>query len=373
MMNSNEDFARYLGVDYKKQYGNILICCPFHNDTHPSLVIYPEIDRGTCCFVCGKTWSWAWLAHEIKGIPYPEALRDLGQEEKLTGTGKPMAKVEETAFCDEREKFYVEAYNDKFSRCSAEYPQKMVDWLEKKKLLSVAKELDWRWHDGKIFKGWGEGIVIPHRRLWTGEDIDYVRIREWNGEAFDKPKGSFRMTIEPYFGAFRPNTVQFLVEGESDCASIYAHGGSAVGIPGATSKKAINTVLATLADMGFVKSVIVCGDNDEAGEQMNKLVEEAARRIAPGLHISRFKHVLSEKGSDINDAHVKGVLRLPVQFTANYAGNYDRQPWADHGFAEAIKEIERAEEDGAKWDKWGNIFVLRDKNGDMVEIVEKTS
>lgn len=364
MMNSNEDFARYLGVDYEKRYGYIRICCPDHNDTHPSLLIYPEIDRGAYCFVCHKRYNWAWLAHIIKGISYKEALKDLGQEH-LAGAGKPMERIEETTFCDVREKFYVDAYNEKFARCSTEYPQKMIGWLEKKKLTKAAKELDWRWHNGTIFKGWREGIVIPHRKLWTGDDIDYVRIREWNGEGFDKPKGSFSMTIEPYFSTFRPNSVQFLVEGESDAASIYAHGGSAVGLPGATAKKAINTVLATFNDLDFVKSVIVCGDDDEAGEEMNKLVMEAGRKIAPRLVIRPFKHRLNEKGSDINDEHVKGLLRLPVQCTANFGSNYDRQPWANKDFIGAIEKIEKAEEEGAEWSKVGNIFILKDENGEV--------
>lgn len=347
-MNSNEDFARYLGVDYEKKYGYIRICCPDHNDTHPSLLIYPEIDRGAYCFVCHKRYNWAWLATLIKGISYKEALEDLGQE-NLVGSGKPMIRMEETTFCDEREKFYIDAYNDKFGKCSVSYPQKMVDWLERKKLLREAKELDWRWHDGTVFKGWGEGIVIPYRKLWSGDDIDYVRIREWNGEGFDKPKGSFKMTIEPYFSTFRPNSVQFLVEGESDAASIYAHGGSAVGLPGATTKKAINTALATLNDLDFVKSVIVCGDNDEAGQEMNNLVEEAAKKIAPRLHISRFQRRSGKKGSDINDTHVEGLLRLPVQFTANYGDNYDRQPWADKEFIEIINETEQKLASGGSW------------------------
>lgn len=366
MMNSNEDFARYLGVDYEKKYGYIRICCPEHNDTHPSLLIYPEIDRGAYCFVCHKRYNWAWLATLIKGITYPEALKDLGQEH-LSGSGQQKVYVEETTFCDERERVYVDAYNEKFAKCSTEYPEKMVAWLERKKLLKVAKELDWRWHDGKIFKGWREGIVIPHRKLWTGEDIDYVRIREWNGEGFDKPKGSFSMTIEPYFSTFRPNSVQFLVEGESDAASVYAHGGSAVGLPGATAKKAMNTVLATLNDLDFVKSVIVCGDNDESGQEMNKLVVEAGKKIAPRLVIRPFKHSLAENKADINDEHVKGLLRLPVQFTSNYGGNYDRQPWANKEFIEAIEKIEKAEDEGGEWKKWGNIYVLEDKDGNEVD------
>lgn len=363
-MNSAEDFVNYLRVDYEKKGGYIRICCPEHNDKHPSLLIYPELDRGGYCFVCGKAYNWAWLAHLIKGIPYKQACDDLGQKLEPDGGGTLRNFKTETTFCDNRERVFIDAYNQRHSACSAEYPPEMVNWLNKKHLLETAKKLDWRWHNGRIFKGWGKGIVIPYYQIGS-KDIDYERIREWNGEGFDKPKGSFSMTIEPYFSTFRPNSVQFIVEGESDAASLYAHGYSAIGLPGAVTKKAINTTLATLNDLPFVKSVIVCGDNDDAGSQMNKLVMEAAKTIAPRLYVKPYKHLLDEKGSDMCDEHVKGFLRLPVQFNANYGDNYCRNypemEWFDKYIDELNRRNNEAKAKGETiWVKHKNIWVEKD-------------
>ena len=363
-MNSNEDFARYLGCDYERRYGYVRICCPEHNDTHPSLVIYPEIDRGAYCFVCGKSYNWPWLAHLVKGIPYKQACDELGQPLEPNGSGTLREFQTETTFCDNREQAYIDAYKQRHESCSTEYPPEMVAWLEKKHLLEEAKKLDWRWHDGTVFRYWGKGIVIPYFQLGK-KDIDYERIREWNGEGFDKPKGSFSMTIEPYFSTFRPNSVQFIVEGESDAASIYSHGCSAIGLPGAVTKKAINTTVAYLNDLPFVKSVIVCGDNDDAGNQMNKLVEEAVHKLAPRLHISRFKHTLDEKGSDMNDEHVKGLLKLPVQFNANFGDNYKRNYPEMEWFSDYIDDLNKRNDEAKAqgktiWKKHGNIWIEKD-------------
>ena len=64
---------------------------------------------------------------------------------------------------------------------------------------------------------------------------------------------------------------------------------------------------------------------------------------------------------------MKGLLRLPVQFTSNYGGNYDRQPWANKEFIEAIEKITKAEDEGASWEQWGNIYLLKGKDGKEVK------
>jgi 5S rRNA maturation endonuclease (ribonuclease M5) len=327
-------------------------------------VIYPELDRGAYCFVCGKSYNWGWLAHLIKGIPYKQACEEVGQPLADNGGIERNFKTETTQFCDDRERVFIDAYNDRHSKCSTEYPQEMVEWLEKKHLTETAKKLDWRWHDGTVFKGWGKGIVITYFKLGT-KDIDYERIREWNGKGFDKPKGSFSMTIEPYFSTFRPNSVQFVVEGESDCASIDEHGCSAIGLPGAVTKKAINTVVATLNDLPFVKSVIVCGDDDDAGRTMNNLVVEAVHKIAPRLVVKPYKHLLHEKGSDMNDEHVKGILKPPVQFTANFRENYKRNYPEMEDFYQFTEDLEKRDAEAKArgetiWQKHGNIWVEKD-------------
>ena len=92
---------------------------------------------------------------------------------------------------------------------------------------------------------------------------------------------------------------------------MFALGESALGIPGSTAKKVVNTIIAMLNDIDVVEEVIVCGDEDAAGQGMNMYVEEAVRKIAPRLRVSRYEHVLHDEKADMSDEYVKGVLRLP--------------------------------------------------------------
>lgn len=341
----NEEFVNYLGVDYEKKGGYIRITCPFHQDSHPSMLIYPELERGAYCFPCGTACSWAWLAHTIKGIPYAEALKDLGQETLVPADHKTIVKPQEITFCEDPKKKYADAFTEKHARCSAEWPDNMVEWLKKKKLDKVAKELGWRWHDknNPQFKFWGDGIVIPYN---FGPKVVYERFRAWNGATmkFDKPKGPFDIGIQPYLNTFRPNSVVCIAEGESDCASLYAHGASAIGIPGASAKKAINTVVAFICDRsvargGYIDTVVACGDKDDAGRKMNQLIRQAVYDICSGVSVIEYTPESADPKADINDDHAAGLLKVPMEFTANYGDNYNRQPWADKDFGEFVNKI----------------------------------
>ena len=311
------EYVRYLGFrpgdrDCKSAGSKgFLIPCPFHNDTNPSMAVY---DDGAWCFSgCGgKYYNLAYLASEIKHISYGEALKDLGAErlvssEKMVDYRPP----EVLHFCEENPPHYVEAFQTAHAKCSTDYPPEMVAWLQKKKLYDIAKELDWRWHDGTVYKNWGKGIVIPYQDPAKGRKIVYERFRAWNGEKFEKVISPIGTHGQPYLATFRANKRQWLCEGESDCCSLFALGESAIGIPGSTAKKVINTILAMLNDISLVEEVIVCGDEDAAGQGMNMYVKEAAQKIAPGLKISVYEHVLTDKKADMSDEYVEGVLRLP--------------------------------------------------------------
>lgn len=342
----DEEFVNYLGVDYERKGGRIRITCPFHEDRHPSMLIYPELERGAYCFPCGTACSWAWLAHKIKGIPYTQALKELGQEVLPAADKKYLVKPpEKMGFCEVPKKKFADAFTEKHEKCSTEWPDKMVEWLKKKKLDKVAKELDWRWHDGNNpqFRNWGDGIVIPYK---IGSKVVYERFRAWNGATmkFDKPKGPFDVEIQPYITTFRPNSVVCIAEGESDCASLYAHGASAIGIPGASAKKAINTVVAFLCDRsvkkgGYVDTICACGDKDEAGQKMNRLIREAVYEICEGVNVIEYTPESADLKADVNDDHAAGLLKVPVEFTANYGDNYNRQPWADKDFGEYVDKL----------------------------------
>lgn len=315
------EYVRYLGFnpgdrDCKPAGGDAyLIPCPFHNDTNPSMGVYH--DGAWCYSGCGgKYYNLAYLASEVKGISYGEALKDLGAE-RLESSEKMVdyRPTEILHFCEPNPDSYIKAFQTAHAKCSTEYPPEMVAWLERKKLTEVAKKLDWRWHDGTVYKNWGKGIVIPYNDPMPPHNgaIVYERFRAWNEEEqkFSKvisPKGTKSC---PYWSTFRANKRQWICEGESDCCSLFALGESAIGIPGSASKSVVNTILATLNDIDIVEEVIVCGDEDAAGQGMDLYVEEAVRKIAPRLRVRRYEHVLHDEKADMSDEYVKGVLRLP--------------------------------------------------------------
>lgn len=278
-MSDNESFAQYLGVDYVKKGNLVYITCPYHADSHPSMVIYPTHDRACHCFPCGQTVSWEYLAMEIKGISYPEALKDLGNDTLEPSQVKRAVKTPSPlSFCEEPKENLTAAFMERMKQCSDEYPAELAEWLNKKCLLDTAKKLGWKWQKSGVFRRWSDGLVIPYifcekcvyarfRGLQTAEQGGMVK--------FEKPKGPVNVGVQPYFTTFRPNDTVFIVEGESDAASVWAHGLSAIGIPGAMSRKAINTAVAFIADHPYITRIVSCGDNDEAGQKMNGLVRSA--------------------------------------------------------------------------------------------------
>lgn len=362
-----ESFINYLGVDYERKGNLYRIVCPFHADSHPSLVIYPELDRGCCCFACGETCSWAHLATVVKGISYKQAFEDLGMEGLPPAERRAQVHVSPMPFCQPQNPAYIKAFTEKHNQCmpvaEAKEGSAIRVWLERKCLWEVAQKLDWRIHKGDVFRHWGVGLLIPYK---VNGQVVYERFREFNAETkkLEKPKGPFDVGIQPYTTTFRPNNAVFVCEGESDCASIYAHGGSALGTPGAVAKKAINSIVAFIADRGFIDTVVCCGDKDDAGQTMNELIAKAVFQMCPQKKIQTYTVESQGEKCDINDDHANGLLKLPIEWTANYGKNYDRQPWADHDFSQFVDELsddlEQAERKGVDpWVKVGNIFVLR--------------
>jgi len=216
------EYVRYLGFhpgdrDCKSAGSRgYLIPCPFHNDTNPSMAVYED---GAWCFSgCGgKYYNLAYLASEIKGISYCQALKDLGAE-RLEASEKMVdyRPTEILHFCEPNPDKYVKAFQNAHAKCSTEYPPEMVEWLERKKLTEVAKKLDWRWHDGTVYKQWGKGIVIPYQDPSHGGAIVYERFRAWNEKEhkFEKVISPVGTNSVPYLATFRSNKRQWICEGE---------------------------------------------------------------------------------------------------------------------------------------------------------------
>lgn len=74
------EVARHYGMDIKRTGKNHKACCPFHSDTNPSLVIYPD---GYKCFSCGESGSAIDLVSQLCNIKLIEACKLLIQDFKL--------------------------------------------------------------------------------------------------------------------------------------------------------------------------------------------------------------------------------------------------------------------------------------------------
>ena len=304
-----ESFISLLGVDWKKEGALYKICCPFHHDTHPSLVVYPQ-DRGYCCYPCFRTGTWQELYKEIKGCEWKEAYDVLGIDGDYKAESRPSPIRFD--FVDPENPAFVKAINERYEQClplDSPEAKPAVEFLKKKHLLEQAKELGWKWDTGNFIQSKPRGaLVIPYR-----EDGKIVSCRLRTLEAdgsISKPK-SLKGTHARPFVLTRPDVdTLYICEGETDALSLYASGCSVVAVPGAGQKKCINTAV-LYCELTGARTIVSCGDNDGPGQMMNKLAQAASHALTTAHFMTLQPEALGGL-NDINDAHVAGKLNLDI-------------------------------------------------------------
>lgn len=318
-----ESFINLLGVDYKREGHLFKICCPFHHDTHPSLVVYPQ-DRGYCCYPCGRTGSWQELYKEIKGCEWKEAYDVLDIQGDYHSETKPRIRFD---FVESDSSEFVAAVQEKYGRClSLDSPEAKpgVEFLQKKHILETAKKLGWRWDTGNFVQSKPSGaLVIPY---FEEGEVVACRLRVLEDGQISKPKTLRGTKARPYVIVREGADDLYICEGESDALSLYASGCSVVAVPGARQVRCINTAV-LYAELTNAKRIISCGDNDGPGKEMNRLVQKAAH----ALTACRFEVLTEEATSgmnDINDAYVAGKLNLQQQeLRSIFAGASEVTGW----------------------------------------------
>lgn len=302
-----ESFISLLGVDWKKEGALYKICCPFHHDTHPSLVVYPQ-DRGYCCYPCSRTGTWQELYKEIKGCEWKEAYDVLGIDGDYKAESRPSPIRFD--FVDPENPAFVKAIDERYEQClplDSPEAKPAVEFLKKKHLLEQAKELGWKWDTGNFIQSKPRGaLVIPYR-----EDGKIVSCRLRTLEAdgsISKPK-SLKGTHARPFVLTRPDVdTLYICEGETDALSLYASGCSVVAVPGAGQKKCINTAV-LYCELTGASTIVSCGDNDGPGQMMNKLAQAASHALTTAHFVTLSPEALGGL-NDINDAYVAGKLNL---------------------------------------------------------------
>ncbi len=84
------EVARRLGMDLRRAGTVSRTLCPWHDDRHPSLVLYERTDENRChCFSCGKGGSAIDLVMQREGIPFREACEWLSRTFGIPSTTSP--------------------------------------------------------------------------------------------------------------------------------------------------------------------------------------------------------------------------------------------------------------------------------------------
>lgn len=84
-------FARYLGHDLRRSGARWVARCPFHDDDHPSLVIYAD---GWKCFGCGAGGDVIAFAARLFGLRPLDAARKLAEDFCLPLPTRPVNRAD---------------------------------------------------------------------------------------------------------------------------------------------------------------------------------------------------------------------------------------------------------------------------------------
>lgn len=74
------DAVSYYGIDVDRRTRKAL--CPFHQDTHPSMHIYPR-DKGYHCFVCGVGGDVIDFVMRLFGLSFMDACKKIDEDFRL--------------------------------------------------------------------------------------------------------------------------------------------------------------------------------------------------------------------------------------------------------------------------------------------------
>ena len=124
-----------------EQYGlkvnkNGMVCCPFHDDRHPSM----KVDKGFCCFACGTKGDVITFVADFFHLTPLEAAKKLAEDfripiftdsSKKRNTGKEKEKPKRTLYQTEKK---FEEWERKSIRVISDNLHLLKEWKSRKKL-----------------------------------------------------------------------------------------------------------------------------------------------------------------------------------------------------------------------------------------------
>jgi len=299
-----EDVVAAHGVQLHQSGSHLSGRCPFHQDEHPSLVVYPET-RSFYCFGCRATGDVIDFVRRADGLSFKEALERLNDGSQMRRADRdPPDRLSlddrmiltaacgvyhETLMRSHRVLGYLEERGiglPVVRRCRLGYSdgRSLQSYLKRRRLgVRRATQMGLLWRDGgETMAG---RIVIPELRgaecIWmVGRALDEERQPKYRGLSLPKPI----LGYERVRG--RPRV--FVTEGAFDYLTGVSWGLAICALLGTQVR------VARLAFLQRSRRVLIVFDNDEPGRQ-------AATDLASLLGARARVVRLPETVKDLND------------------------------------------------------------------------
>lgn len=280
--------------------GEVLINCPFHGETNPSLSV--NLAKGVFhCFSCKESGGFAKLIAEFDGITYDQAkaMLEVGEGDDVMLKG--MLRTLEGYADDETKKnpkrFSIKAFHNLFPPAG----KKALKYLDSRGISrETAERFDLRW---------GESGVMQGRVVFPIYDV-HGKLLSYGGRTVtdQKPKTrKARSGLDTLYGLWEltdNSTKQFpflvVVEGEFDAMYLQQHGVAAVSTMGTAALTAHQKLLLKL----YAKVLVWSYDPDEAGENAQVKARTATRKFMPTVDVKL------PKGRDPNDLSEKEIEKI---------------------------------------------------------------
>jgi len=318
--------GRYCQLSKKGR--NFVCLCPFHSDSHPSLLVSP--DKGIAyCFACQTGGDIFSFYQAIEGVDFRQALKDLAERVGVTLPDRPMTAVvpkdekERARAClqaalqfyrdqlaanptalqylsdrgippEQRESFELGYAPDSFS---VTYEYLLKNGFSRKEILASGLGVQRELQDERIYDRFRNRLMIPIRdtqgnlvafggRTLGDDDAKYINSSE--GILYHKSDVFFG--LDRAKEAMREKRTAVIVEGYFDLLACQRAGIDHVV---ATSGTALTEQQVKLLKR-FCDTAVLCLDSDRAGR-------DAAERafhllVAEGVHVQQA--LFTEKDPD---------------------------------------------------------------------------
>jgi DNA primase len=299
--NPIEEVVARHGVSLRRQGKRFVGFCPFHQDRHPSFVVYPETGS-FYCFGCAAGGDVIDFLRRAEQISFQEAVKRLGDGVSPAEHPTSMLSTDDGMILGAACAVYHEALFrtpaalrylaergirvDIARRCRLGYAdgRSLRPYLQRRRLsLRRATEMGLLWRDGR--ESMAGRLVIPELRsgvcAWLiGRSLRDDRQPKYRGLALPKPILGYEQVVG------RPRV--FVTEGAFDYLT---------GVSWGLSICAILGTRASAGSLSFLKRarrVVIVFDNDEAGREG---AMETARLLGEKATVLR----LPDEVKDLNE------------------------------------------------------------------------